>query len=347
MQLKPEQVESQANKKLAPVYFISGDEPLRVMEAADAVRAAAREQGYLEREVLTVQKGFDWDSLASEAGNLSLFSQQRVIDLRLPGGKPGVEGSKALCAWAEHPPEDTLLLITAGKLEPAARKSKWVQALDKAGVVVFVWPLTGQEFRDWVQARMRQRGLEPTPEAITLLADRVEGNLLACMQEIDKLYLLQDGGSVDAAAILSMVADNARFDVYALVDSALSGDAGRSVRIMNGLQAEGVAPPVVLWALAREIRQLAAMAAAVAGGQGIPQVLAQYHVWTNRKAIVGAALKRLQPGKCNAMLQQCAYLDRVCKGRAAGNTWDELLQLSLKLAGNHAMPDATRMEQVS
>jgi DNA polymerase-3 subunit delta len=347
MQLKPEQVEAHARKRLAPLYFISGDDPLRVMEAADAVRAAAREQGYLEREVLTVQKGFDWDSLMSEAGNLSLFSQQRVIDLRLPGGKPGIEGSKALCAWAEQPPEDTLLLVTAGKLDPAARKSKWVQALDTAGVVVFVWPLTGQEFRNWVQARMRQRGLEPTPEAVALLADRVEGNLLACVQEIDKLYLLQGGGSVDAGAILSMVADNARFDVYALVDGALSGDAARSVRILNGLQAEAVAPPVVLWALAREIRQLAAMAAAVAAGQGVPGVLSQFHVWPNRKAIVGAALKRLQPGECYTMLRQCAQLDRVCKGQAAGNVWDELLQLSLKLAGNHAMSDVTRMEQVS
>ena len=163
-------------------------------------------------------------------------------------------------------PEDTLLLITAGKLESTARKSKWVQALDRAGVVVFVWPLNAREFNGWVQQRMRQRGLDATPEAVALLADRVEGNLLACMQEIDKLYLLQDGGVVDADAIMSLVGDNARYDVYGLVDSALSGDGSRSVRILQGLCAEGLAPQVVVWALARELRQLAAMQALVEGG---------------------------------------------------------------------------------
>jgi len=347
MQLKPEQIADRLRKQLAPVYFISGDEPLRVMEAADAVRAAAREQGYDEREVLTVQAGFDWDSLRSGGDNLSLFSLQRIIDLRLPTGKPGDAGARALRAWVEQPPADTLLLITAGKLDPAARKSKWVQALDRAGVVVFVWPLNPQEFNAWVHARMRRRGLEPTPDAVAMLAERVEGNLLACVQEIDKLYLLHGGGSLDAAAITGMVADHSRFDVYGLVDSALAGKAARSVRILHGLHAEGVAPPVVLWALAREVRQLAAMAAVVAGGQSVTQVLGQYRVWTARKALVGGALQRLPAAQCNAMLRQCATIDRVCKGQAAGNAWDELLQLTLELAGNDTLPRATRLEQVS
>jgi DNA polymerase-3 subunit delta len=152
MQLRPEQLDTHLKKNLASVYFISGDEPLRVLEAADAVRAAARAQGYDEREVLSVQAGFDWSSLLAEAGNLSLFAQRRVIDLRLPTGKPGKEGAVALRAYAEQPPQDTLLLITAGKLEPAARKSKWVQTLDRAGVVIFVWPLNAQEIIGWVQA---------------------------------------------------------------------------------------------------------------------------------------------------------------------------------------------------
>ena len=347
MQLKPEQVPAQLRKQLAPVYFISGDEPLRVMEAADAVRTAAREQGYDEREVLTVQAGFDWDSLRSGGDNLSLFSQRRIIDLRLPTGKPGDAGARALRAWVEQPPEDTLLLVSAGKLDPAARKSKWVQALDRAGVVVFVWPLNAQEYNAWVHARMRRRGLEPDPEAVALLADRVEGNLLACVQEIDKLHLLHGGGPLDAAAITGMVADHSRFDVYGLVDSALAGKAARSVRILHGLHAEGVAAPVVLWALARAVRQLAAMAAVVAAGQSVTQVLGQYRVWAARKALVGRALQRLPAAQCNAMLRRCAAIDRVCKGQAAGNAWDELLQLTLELAGNNTLPRATRMEQVS
>jgi len=348
MQLKPEQIDAHLRKQLAPIYFISGDEPLRVMEAADAIRAAAREQGYDERDVLTAQAGFDWDSLMSEAGNLSLFSQRRVIDLRLPTGKPGADGSKALRAYAERPPDDTLLLVTAGKLDPAARKSKWVQALDKAGVVVFVWPLKGQEFNAWVAQRMRQRGLQPTADAVTLLSERVEGNLLACVQEIEKLYLLQGEGEVDAGAILALVADNARYDVFGLLDSALAGKAARCVRMLQGLQAEGLVPQIVIWALARELRQLTAMAGLLASGQPVQAVLSQYRVWpAERKSLVAAALRRLSVTQCNALLQHCARVDRISKGQGAGSAWDELLQLTLKLAGNQALPDTARMEQVS
>ncbi|HSG10454.1 MAG TPA: DNA polymerase III subunit delta [Gammaproteobacteria bacterium] len=337
MQVKPEQLDAHLKKQLAPVYFISGDDPLRVMEAADAVRAAARAQGYDERDVLTVQTGFDWYSLQSEAGSLSLFSSQRVIDLRMPTGKPGREGAQALRDFAEQVPEDTLLLVTAGKLDPAARKSKWVQALDKAGVVLFIWPMDAREFNGWVAARMRRCGLEPTAEAVSMLADRVEGNLLACVQEIDKLYLLQGAGAVDADAITRLVADNARFDVFGLVDAALAGKAARSIRILHGLEAEGTAPQIVLWALAREIRQLTAMATQVAGGQAIPGVLSRYHVWANRKTAVGTALKRLKPAECNAMLRHCASIDRISKGRGAGNAWDELLQLTCRLAGQEVL----------
>ncbi len=333
MQLKPEQLEAHLRKTLAPVYFISGDEPLRVLEAADMIRAAARAQGYDERDVLTVQAGFDWNNLLAEAGNLSLFAQRKVIDLRMPSGKPGDAGAKALREYAEHPPEDTLLLITAGKLESAARNSKWVQALGQAGVVTFVWPLNIDEFPAWVQARMRRRGLEPTPDAVRMLAYRVEGNLLACVQEIDKLHLLCGAGPVNEQDILQLVADHARYDVYGLVDAALAGQAARSIHILQGLQAEGTALPVVLWALAREIRQLAGMAAAVADGQALPAVLAKFHVWDNRKGLIGNALRRLPAGLCRELLLHCAVLDRMCKGQAAGNAWDELLQLTLRLAG--------------
>jgi DNA polymerase-3 subunit delta len=347
MQLRPEQLEARLRKQLDPVYFISGDEPLRVLEAADAVRGAAQSQGYSEREVMTVQAGFDWDALASSADSLSLFAERRVIDLRLPTGKPGDAGARALRAYAERLPEDTLLLVTSGKLDPAARKSKWLQALDAAGVVVQVWPLNPQEFHAWVQARMRRRGLEPTREAVVLLAERVEGNLLACVQEIDKLYLLQGGGPVTAENVLALVADNARYDVYGLVDSALAGQAARSVHMLHGLDAEGTPAPVVLWALSREIRQLAAMAAAVAGGRPVRAVLDQYRVRDARKSMLEAALKRLPVPRCYRLLRQCAFTDRVCKGQAAGNAWVELLQLTLQLAGRHTLAGPEELEQVS
>ncbi|MGD2137078.1 MAG: DNA polymerase III subunit delta [Gammaproteobacteria bacterium] len=347
MQLRPEQLEQHLGRQLAPVYFISGDDPLRVLEAADSVRAAARQQDYTEREVLSVQAGFDWDSLQSEAGNLSLFATRRLIDLRLPTGKPGDAGSRALRAWAERPPEDTLLLITAGKLDPAARKSKWVKALGQAGVVVFVWPLQVHELPAWVSGRMRRGGLLPTPEAVELLVERVEGNLLACVQEIEKLQLLQGAGPVDAATVTALVADNARFDVFGLVDSALAGDAARGVRILNGLRGEGTVPPVVLWALARELRTLAAVVEAVATGAPLARALAGARVWEQRKRLVGGAVRRLDPAVCSAMLRHCARIDRVCKGQAPGSPWDELLQLILKLSGIDFLPDANRAEPVS
>ncbi|MGB5439048.1 MAG: DNA polymerase III subunit delta [Gammaproteobacteria bacterium] len=346
MQLKPDQLDAHLRKQLAPVYLISGDDPLRVMEAADAVRAAARARGYDERQVMTVQTGFDWNSLHSEAGNLSLFSQQRILDLRLPGGKPGKEGAQVLQDFAGHLPEDTLLLVTTGKLDAATRKSKWVQSLEKAGVAVTIWPLKGSaELLGWVGARMRRRGLEPTAAAVEMLTGQVEGNLLACAQEIDKLHLLNGAGTVDVEDITAMVADNARFDVYALVDSALLGDAARCVRILQRLRAEAVAVPVVLWALTREIRPLAGMAAAIAEGDPVGAVLGRYHVWQARKNIVGAALKRLSADDCKAMIRQCARIDRLCKGRATGNVWDELLQLTLRLAGKDILPGPAVMEQ--
>jgi DNA polymerase-3 subunit delta len=338
VQIKPEQLDGRLQQALAPVYFISGDEPLRVIEAADAVRSAARRDGYTEREVLTVQSGFDWNALTSAAGNLSLFAERRLIELRLPGGKPGDSGSRALRAWAEQPPQDTLLLVTAGRLDQNTRRSKWLQALDAAGVVVFVWPLDADRFPAWVRARMQQRGLEPATDAVTLLAERVEGNLLACMQEIDKLYLLQGAGPVSADDVLAAVTGSARYDVYGLVDSALAGDAARSVRILQGLRGEGVAPPVVLWALSKDIRQLVSMAAVVARGESVSRVLARFHVWQNRKPQFSRALNRLPGAAAHELLRRCARLDRVIKGQAAGNDWDELLQLTLQLAGADTLP---------
>ena len=333
MRAYPDRLHEHLGGNLAAAYLVSGDEPLQLGECCDLIRQAARQAGHTTREVLEVGSGFDWQQLAAEASAFSLFAEKKIIDLRIPSGKPGAEGSRALNTYCDDPPPDTLLLVTAGKLEPAARKSKWVQALDAAGVVMFVWPLDAGGFNAWIEARMRRRGLQPTAEAVSMLADRVEGNLLACVQEIDKLYLLQGEGVVDAEAITRLVADHARFDVFALVDAALAGKVARSVRILRGLEAEGMAPQVILWALAREIRQLAAMSAQVSGGQAVSGVLTRYRVWASRKAVVGAALRRLKPRQCNAMLRRCAGIDRISKGRGAGNAWDELLQLTCELAG--------------
>lgn len=334
MQLRPEQLATHLQDSLAPVYLIHGEELLIVQEAADAIRAAARARGFSEREVFNVEKGFDWQQLL-EAGNaLSLFAEQRILEVRIPGGKPGDAGGKALRAYAERPAEDTILMVICGKLEPAQRKSRWVTELDQAGVNITCWGVDARQLPNWIDARMQRAGLRPSPEAVQLLADRVEGNLLAAAQEIDKLVLLHGTGTIDEKSIAAAVSDSARFDVFGLVDSALEGQSVRCVRMLDGLRAEGVEPVVISWALARELRNLAQMAWAMAQGDTAAAVMNRYKVWRNRQPLVGKALRRYKLGAWQILLGKCAEIDRIVKGQAPGNAWDELVQLCLGLSGS-------------
>lgn len=332
MRLRPEQLAGHLDKTLAPVYLISGDEPLRLQEAADGVRARARAQGYVEREVLHAERAFDWSTLAQTADSMSLFAERRIIDLRM-SGKPGEAGARALTAYCGRPPEDTVLLATAGKLDKAAVRAKWIQAMERIGVIVQVWPLEARALPEWIQRRMRSRGLQPTREAVALLADRVEGNLLAAAQEIEKLVLLHGPGRVDADKVAAAVADSARFDVFGLVDSALAGQSARTARMLGGLRSEGVAPPLVCWALGREIRALAAMAWEVAAGTSAEAVFARHRVWERRKPLLRGALRRIPLAGWHALVRACDRAERVAKGAEGGNPWDELLQLGLSLSG--------------
>lgn len=338
MQLRPEQLESHLEKTLAPVYLLSGEEPLQLMEAADAVRAAARSKGVEDREVFNVDKGFDWEQLSVAAESLSLFARQRLLELRLPTGKPGPQGSKVLQAYARRPAEDTVLLIEAGRLDANDRKTAWCKAMESVGVLVQVWPLDLPGTQAWMQRRMRRHGLQPTAEAVRLLAERVEGNLLAAAQEIDKLVLLSGPGPVDADGVLSAVADSARFGVFDLVDAALAGETARAVRVLQGLRDEGVEDVLVLWALAREIRALHRMAEQVEAGKSVQQVLAGVRP-QRRQPVVRQALRRQGAHGLGRLLSGCARVDRAIKGRHPGNPWDELLDLTLNLAGTHVVPD--------
>ena len=332
-QLRPEQLASHLQQQLLPVYFVYGDEPLQAGECADQIRAAARRQGYTDRQVFSVEPGFDWESLRCAADSLSLFAEQRILELRLPNGKPGDKGSRALRAYTQALPADTLLLILSGKLEPAARRSKWVKSLESAGASIAVWPIDAGRLPAWINSRMRSKGMQPDQQTLQLLADRTEGNLLACAQEIEKLYLLLGPGAVDAATVDHCVASSARYDVFGLVDAALLGQPARVQKMLAGLRAEGVDPVVVLWALSRELRSLAPMAAALKKSASMAQVITAARVWEKRKAAVTAVLKRLSCNRIQSLLRRCAQLDRVIKGRAAGSSWDELLQLGMGIAG--------------
>lgn len=333
MRLRPEQLESQLAGGVAPLYVVSGDEPLLVGEAADAIRKAARSQGYDERTVFHADKSFDWAELARESGSLSLFAARRVIDLRLPTGRPGDAGARALADYAANPPADNLLLITTPRLDGQLQKSKWFKALESAGAIVTIWPPEGDEFSAWVARRMRALGLQPDQDAIALLAERVEGNLLACVQEIEKIRLLGGPGPVDADRVIQSVADSARYDVFALVDCALAGDIPRCVRVARGLEGEGVEPTLVLWALARAIRAHARFAAGIARGERLESLVQWDKAWSRRQALIRRALQRHGVRSWWRMLRRAAQVDRMIKGRAAGNVRDELLQLSLMMAG--------------
>jgi DNA polymerase III subunit delta len=329
MRLKPEQLGAALKKGLAPVYFISGDEPLQLGELADAVRKSARQADFLTREVLSEDMGFTWQDLTVAADSYSIFADKKVIDLRLPSASPGAEGSKALIAYCERLPEDTLLLITAGKLGKDGLKTRWCQTLDKVGVVVQVWPLEGQDLIQWLQQRMQRRGLEADAAGIQLLASRIEGNLLAAAQEIEKLYVLYGTGQLSAQQISDVVADSSRYDVFKLIDSALSKDVSRMFRVLSGLQAEGVAAPVVLWALTRETRTLIKIKQALAQGQNRDLVFRSNQIWDKRKQVMNNALSRLTEHDLNHILVMGAKADRQIKGLQRGDAWATLREICL------------------
>ena len=337
-QVRADQLARQLAGGLSSVYFIYGDETLLVGECADAVRTTARQQGYSDRQVFSADSSFDWNNLTAASDSLSLFSERRILELRLPTGKPGREGARALCEYAARLPQDTLLLVISAKLETAARKSKWVQALDRAGISVPVWPVETARLPAWIDQRMRARNMRPSRDALQLIADRVEGNLLAATQEIEKLYLLHGSGPLELETVAELVADSARFDIFVLVDAALAGDAVYAQRVLAGLRGEGVEPVLVLWALSREIRSLASMARAVKDGTPVGRVVTERRVWDKRKPLISGAIQRIHGRQWWGLLQRCAFIDRVIKGRAPGNAWDELLQLTLRLAGVSSLP---------
>ena len=333
MKLYADKLAGQLQSGLAPIYVISGDEPLQLGECADTVRKSAREQGYSEREVLDVEAGFDWQRLLDASNTMSLFAERRILELRMTSPKPGSDGSKALVAYTERPAEDTLLLITMGKVDKGSQNSKWFKALESTGVVVQVWPGEVHQLPRWITQRMHSRGLNGSADAAALLAERVEGNLLAAAQEIDKLALLHGNEPVGMDEVLDSVADSSRYDIFGLVDTVLLGQADRIPHMLNRLRGEGVHPLPVLGALAREMRSLCTMSAALAKGTSIDRVMQQAKVWPKRQPPVSAALRRYPLKAWQRMLSQCATIDRMVKGQDPGDEWEACLRLSLQMAG--------------
>ena len=330
MKLGPDRLATQLKSPLPAVILIAGDEPLQREESADAIRKAARAQGYTDREVFVAERGFDWDAVLTAGASLSLFASRRILELRIPSAKPGTKGAEMLSTYAKEPAPDTLLLVIAeDKLEG---NPVWAQALEKAGLFVQLWPVAPAEVPAWVRQRLRSKGFDATLDAVTLISGRVEGNLLAAAQEIEKLALLREPGMLDAEAVAEAVADSARYDAFRLVDAALAGDVPRTVRVLEGLQAEGEEPVMVLGALLRQLKELASFALEIEAGAPAQRVTAG--VWERRRPLIQAALKRRKAAGWQRLLKKALRADRVLKGRAQGRPWDELLELSTGMAGS-------------
>lgn len=332
MKIRADQLNSHLKDRILPIYFVTGDEPLLVAEALDAIRARARDLGFTEREVFTAERGFDWNRLISGGANLSLFAEKRILELRIPTGKPGDEGSKTLLELAAAPPEDTLIVVSAPKLERARLSSKWVKALEQAGALIQVWPVDAAALPAWIGRRMRALGMEPSGDAVKLLADRVEGNLLAAAQELEKLRLVHGEGPIDANQVEAAVADSARFNIFKLSDSAVAGHAGRALRILGSLRAEGTEPVLILWALTREIRTAAMVCCDVDAGRALAQSLKRRGVWSSRENIVRACVARHTRASLNCLMTRAERADQVLKGRRAGEPWQEIIALTAGLA---------------
>lgn len=333
MQLRADQLADHLARTLAPLYVLHGDEPLLVIEAGDAIRRAAREKGYGEREVLVAGAGFRWDELMLAAGNLSLFGGNKLVDLRLPNGKPGREGGEMLQRYCERLPEGVLTLVTLPRLDWATRKAAWFNALVQAGVAMELNAPGLSELPDWIARRLARQGQTAERPALEFIAAHVEGNLLAAHQEIQKLGLLHPPGQLTLVQVEDAVLNVARYDVDKLRAALLEGDAARCARLLDGLRGEDVAPPLLLWAFASEIRTLAALRAAQDEGRPLAAALRAERVFDDRRAAaLQRALPRLRAPQLRAALLAAARIDRMIKGLVQGDVWDEFLQLALRLA---------------
>ena len=279
MKIRAEQLQSHLSKELLPVYVISGDEPLLAQESADAVRLAARNKGFSGREVFHGEGKFDWSQLHNEANALSLFAEKKIIEIRISNGKPGDKGSKALCELCANPSPDNLLLVILPKLERSAQNSKWVKALEAVGAHIQVWPVTGDQLPRWIKQRLLESNITANQQAVEILAERVEGNLLAAVQEIEKLKLLAIEGKVDAIMMSSVVADSARYNLFEFVDKVLAGDAQSAARSLRGLHSEGTDAIPLLWAITRELRILIKASEQISRGENRDWALKNAGVW--------------------------------------------------------------------
>jgi DNA polymerase-3 subunit delta len=332
MRISSEDLPRHLSKGLGSLYVIHGEALLLAIEAADAVRVAARAAGYSEREIIIAEQHFKWAELRNSAQSMSLFASRKVIDLRIPSGKPGVEGAQALQEHCENLNPDTLTLISLPKLESTAFKSKWFAALEEHGTIVSADEVSLAALPAWIAARLKRQDQSADADTLAFLAQRVEGNLMAAFQEIQKLALLFPSGPLSFEQVKDSVMDVARYDVFKLSEAMLAGDAERYARILEGLRAEGTATVLILWAVAEDIRTLAKVSRAMQQNGNLAGALRDARVWGVRQKLVERAVRRFTPNIAERALRQAAQIDKLVKGLRQGDVWDELLQLGVRCA---------------
>ncbi|BCT93072.1 DNA polymerase III subunit delta [Lysobacter helvus] len=342
-ELRPDRLAAQlAAEPLRPAYLVAGPEALVVLEAADAIRAAAREQGIGDREVFDIEgRDPDWDSLSAAFNAPGLFATRRVVEVRMPTGKPGKEGAEVFTEFAANPPPDVVLLVTCADWS-RQHGGKWSEALGRIGHQVIAWPIKPHELPDWIERRLRARGLRADRDAVQALAERVEGNLLAAAQEIDKLALLADGNTIDLARMQALVSDSARYDVFRLVDAAMNGEGAQVSRMLHGLRSEGEAVPALLGMVCMELQRAAALSRVQARGGNLNAEFKAQRIWDSKQAAYTRALQRHDAARWERFAAEAGRVDRIAKGRPRWgqdpmDAWIALERVLLAVANPKAM----------
>ncbi|MEO9135016.1 MAG: DNA polymerase III subunit delta [Casimicrobiaceae bacterium] len=333
MQLRHTELGAHLSKKLAPLYVVHGDEPLTAIEAADAIRAAARQAGCEEREVFIVEQHFRWDGFVAANANLGLFSTRKLIDLRIPSGKPGVEGTTALERHALHLNADNVTLVSLPRLDRATQSSAWFAALAEHGVTIAVAPIDRAALPGWIAERLSRNDQRVAPDTLAFLAERCEGNLLAARQEIDKLALLLPPGLLAHADVERAVANVARYDIHELSEAWLNGDAARTLRILDRLRSGGEPITLLVWQLGEDLHALAGVHESIGRGQALAIAIRNVRVWGKRQSALERATRRTEGADVEPLLRALAKLDALAKGLGRGDAWDAVVAIALELCG--------------
>lgn len=336
MQLAPAQLTAHLKQGLQALYVLVGDEPLAHRECLDAIRQAARLQGFDERNSLLVERAFNWQQIASYGASISLFASRRLLEINVPSGKPGVEGGKALQALANQPLSDTTVLIILPKLEREAKNSAWFSGLEKQAAVINLEEVPASQLPKWIGARLAQQGQQASPATLAFLAHQVEGNLLAANQEVQKLALLYPAGELSDEDVRQAVLNVSRYDAFQLGEAVLAGDSARTVRILQGLQDEGENAVAVMNPLMWVLRPLLGIKQAELRGENVMQAMTSARIYGERQALVKRALSRLSLRQLEAALQKLADIDKTAKGVMQGDAWLEISRLCFGLAGVRA-----------